>query len=89
MKNKGTKISKIPKFMTYNEEVAFWDTHSVADYLDEFEYVNMSYKPNKSEISSKAKLAGLASCLSIPKLLRKNPTTVVNPTRSRVGLATA
>lgn len=28
---------KIPKFKTIEEERAFWDTHSIVDYLDELE----------------------------------------------------
>jgi predicted DNA binding CopG/RHH family protein len=32
----GSKM-KIPKFKTIEEERAFWDTHSVVDYLSELE----------------------------------------------------
>lgn len=28
---------KIPKFKTIEEERAFWETHSIVDYLDELE----------------------------------------------------
>ncbi len=31
------KKQKIPKFKTIEEERAFWDTHSVVDYLSELE----------------------------------------------------
>ena len=31
------KKAKIPKFKTIEEESAFWDTHSVTDYLSELE----------------------------------------------------
>jgi len=35
------KVSKIPKFKNYEEEAKFWDTHSFADYWDEFKDVNL------------------------------------------------
>lgn len=35
-KERGNKM-KIPKFKTIEEERAFWDTHSVTDYLSELE----------------------------------------------------
>jgi hypothetical protein len=31
--------SRIPSFKTIEEEAAFWDTHSIADYLDEMQIV--------------------------------------------------
>jgi len=36
-----TKTSNIPKFKTLAEEATFWDTHSFADYWDEFKDVNV------------------------------------------------
>lgn len=33
--------SRIPKFKTREEEANFWDTHSLADYWDEFEDVDL------------------------------------------------
>ena len=35
------KKSRIPKFKTIQEEADFWDTHSFADYWDEFEDIEM------------------------------------------------
>lgn len=35
-RERGNKM-KIPKFKTVEEERAFWDKHSVADYLSELE----------------------------------------------------
>ena len=29
-----TELKKLPEFKTEAEEVAFWDTHSMADYFD-------------------------------------------------------
>lgn len=35
------KIDKIPKFKSLEEEANFWDSHSFADYWDEFEDVKV------------------------------------------------
>lgn len=35
------KKSKIPKFKSLEEEARFWDTHSFADYWDEFRNVDL------------------------------------------------
>lgn len=35
------KVEKIPKFESIEEEAKFWDTHSFADYWDEFEDVDI------------------------------------------------
>ncbi|MEW6096268.1 MAG: CopG family antitoxin [bacterium] len=34
-------MSKIPKFQTIKEEAEFWDTHSLVDYLDDTEPVEI------------------------------------------------
>ena len=36
--------SKIPRFKNYEEEAEFWDTHSVGDFLDELEEVELKVK---------------------------------------------
>lgn len=41
MKKNRKKISRIPTFATYEEEARFWDTHSVTDFEDETEKVNI------------------------------------------------
>lgn len=41
------KVSKIPKFKSYEEEARFWDTHSLADYWDEFEDVDIIFDLQK------------------------------------------
>jgi predicted DNA binding CopG/RHH family protein len=33
--------SRIPEFKSYEEEAEWWDTHSVADYLEEFKTVEL------------------------------------------------
>lgn len=35
------KVSRIPKFKSIEEEANFWDTHSFADYWDEFKDVKV------------------------------------------------
>jgi hypothetical protein len=39
----------IPTFKSIKEEAAFWDTHSITDYLDEMEIVSGSYQPTAGE----------------------------------------
>lgn len=41
------KESRIPKFKTIEEEAKFWDTHSLADYWDEFEDVDIVFDLHK------------------------------------------
>jgi predicted HicB family RNase H-like nuclease len=41
------KKSKIPKFKSKEEEVKFWDTHSFADYWDEFKAVDVMVELSK------------------------------------------
>ncbi len=44
---KKKKANKIPKFKSLEEEANFWDTHSFADYWDEFEDVDLVVKLSK------------------------------------------
>lgn len=45
--------SRIPKFKNDQEAAEFWDTHSVLDYLDEFEVVKdvKFVRPRKEVVS--------------------------------------
>lgn len=43
------KISKIPTFKTREEEAKFWDTHSFADYWDEFKDLDLIVELQKSK----------------------------------------
>lgn len=43
------KKSKIPEFKSIQEEAKFWDTHSFADYWDEFRPVRVQFAKNLSE----------------------------------------
>jgi predicted DNA binding CopG/RHH family protein len=42
-KKKGPTPSRIPEFASIEEEAAFWDTHSTADYEDEFKPVRARF----------------------------------------------
>ena len=43
------KKGRIPAFKSIEEEAKFWDTHSFADYWDEFGSVNVRFAKNLSE----------------------------------------
>jgi hypothetical protein len=42
--------SRIPEFASYEEEAEFWDTHSLADYWDEFKPVKISFAKDLTHI---------------------------------------
>ena len=46
---KTKQISKIPDFKNRADEAKFWETHSVADYLDEFKPIKANFAKNLSE----------------------------------------
>ena len=41
---------RIPDFKSRAEEAKFWDTHSLADYWDEFKPVRVRFAQNLTEI---------------------------------------
>ncbi len=41
------KINKIPKFETKEEEARFWDSHSFADYWNEFKDIDLVVELHK------------------------------------------
>ncbi|HCR35516.1 hypothetical protein A2130_02795 [Candidatus Woesebacteria bacterium GWC2_33_12] len=47
-----TKIKKIPNFKNYEEEVNFWDNHSLADYWDQFKDIDLVVNLNKPKTES-------------------------------------
>jgi predicted DNA binding CopG/RHH family protein len=44
------KKSRIPEFKSIEEEAEFWDTHSFADYWDEFKPVKVRFAKKLSDI---------------------------------------
>lgn len=46
---KPFKFKPIPPFTSYEEEAAFWDTHSVVDYWDKDKMVKVMYKPERKK----------------------------------------
>ena len=42
------RASRIPEFASIEEEAAWWDTHSIVDYLDELEPVKLKFAKNLS-----------------------------------------
>ena len=48
-KDSAGRASRIPTFRNRAEEAEFWDTHSFADYWDEFEPVKVRFAKKLSE----------------------------------------
>ena len=42
----NTKTSRLPKFSSLQEIADFWDTHSLADYDDETQDVEITFDPS-------------------------------------------
>jgi hypothetical protein len=49
MKQKNRKKSRIPEFANREEEAKWFETHSIADYMDEFKPVKVRFAKNLSE----------------------------------------
>ncbi len=49
-KQTSRKPIRIPKFESREEEAKFWDTHSFAEYWDEFKPVKVRFAKNLSEV---------------------------------------
>ena len=47
---KKNQKSRIPTFTSREEEAIWWETHSIADYMDEFEIVKARFAKNVSDI---------------------------------------
>lgn len=45
-------IDKIPNFKDFKEEALFWDTHSLADYWDDWKEVDMVFELDKPREAS-------------------------------------
>ncbi|HEX9722531.1 MAG TPA: CopG family antitoxin [Candidatus Paceibacterota bacterium] len=48
MTEKNKKTNRIPEFSSIEEEAKFWDTHSTADFEDEFKPVKVKFGKNLS-----------------------------------------
>ena len=48
-KKNSKQKSRIPEFSSYQEEARWWETHSLADYQDEFKTVKVRFAKNLSE----------------------------------------
>ncbi len=49
MKTKTKRLTKIPTFASREEEANFWETHSIADFIDEFHPIKARFAKNLSE----------------------------------------
>lgn len=45
----GRRKAPLPRFRSREEEAAFWDTHDMADYWDDFKAVKVRFAKNLSE----------------------------------------
>lgn len=48
-KKDNKQKSRIPEFSSYQEEARWWETHSLADYQDEFKTIKVRFAKNLSE----------------------------------------
>ncbi len=72
------KKSRIPDFANYEEEAKFWDTHSFADYWDEFKPVKVRFAKNLSEgITVRLDPMTLAELRARAKEKGIGPTTLI------------
>jgi hypothetical protein len=67
----------VPEFRSREEEAAFWDTHSLADYWDEFTPVKVRFAKNLSEpLTVRLDPETLAELRSRAKAKGVGPTTL-------------
>ena len=61
---------ELPQFKSIEEEAEFWDTHSFADYIDEFEEVKepILVKPRKRVVSLRLDQEAATLLEQIPRL---------------------
>ncbi len=72
------KTSRIPEFASREEEAAFWDTHSLADYWDEFKPVRVRFAKNLSEgITIRLDPETLRKVRSLAREKGLGPTTLI------------
>lgn len=69
--------SRIPSFASLEEERAFWDTHDLTDYWDEFEPVELqSAETVRHVVSFEIDIATLSGIVEIARELGVEPLTL-------------
>lgn len=70
--------SRIPEFSSREQEAEFWDTHSIADYEDEFKPVRVRFAKNLSEgITIRLDPETLRKVRSLAREKGLGPTTLI------------
>jgi hypothetical protein len=59
MTQREQQQARIPEFSSREEMAAWFDTHDVGDYIDEFEKVDVQVDRNLTKRPPRAKAAGL------------------------------
>jgi CopG antitoxin of type II toxin-antitoxin system len=78
IKKKGPTPSRIPEFATIEEEAKFWDTHSTADYEDEFKPVRVRFgKRLSSGVTIRLDPDTLQKLRALARERRIGPTTLI------------
>ena len=73
------KKSKIPVFKTYEEEAHFWDTHSITDFEDETEDVEIIFdlkEPKKETIAVRLQKDRKDQLIKLAHQKGLNPSTL-------------
>jgi hypothetical protein len=77
-KKKAPTPSRIPEFAGFEEEAAFWDTHSTADYEDEFKPVRVRVaKPLSTGVTIRFDPETLHRLRAIAQEQGIGPTTLI------------
>lgn len=76
--------NKIPNFKNYKEEAEFWDTHSFADYWDQFKDADLIVNLNKPKTESLVLRIQKDLKLKLNKIAKQKGVTV--STLSRIWL---
>jgi len=76
---------KIPAFYSYEEEANFWDTHSVTDFEDETEEVDMIFELDRPKEESLVLRVNKDMKRKLEKVAKKKKVSV--STLSRIWLS--
>ena len=75
---KSPTPSRIPEFANIEDEAAFWDTHSTADYEDEFKPVRVRFAKGLSTgVTIRFDPETLRRLRAIAQEQRMGPTTLI------------